>query len=124
MATDELIHVTRWHNGEKTFSPFSDGEMSRRRDAMQSLMDEAGIDACLFTSYHNICYFSGFLYCKFGRRYGAVLNRDGVTTVSAAIDGGQPWRRSVGDNVTYTDWRRDSYFTALKELLGGVKRLG
>ncbi|MAK18047.1 MAG: creatininase, partial [SAR116 cluster bacterium] len=68
--------------------------------------------------------FSGFLYCKFGRRYGAVLNADGVTTVSAAIDGGQPWRRSVGDNVTYTDWRRDSYFTALKDLLPGVKRLG
>ena len=124
MAADELIHVTRWHNGEKTYSPFSDGEMARRRDAMQARMDEAGIDACLFTSYHNICYFSGFLYCKFGRRYGAVLTRDGVTTVSAGIDGGQPWRRSVGDNVTYTDWRRDSYFTALKDLLPGIKRLG
>ena len=124
MAADELIHVTRWHNGEKTYSPFSDGEMARRRDAMQARMEEAGIDACLFTSYHNICYFSGFLYCKFGRRYGAVLNADGVTTVSAAIDGGQPWRRSVGDNVTYTDWRRDSYFTALKDLLPNVKRLG
>jgi creatinase len=124
MAADDLIHVTRWHNGEKTFSPFSDAEMTRRRDAMQARMDTAGIDACLFTSYHNICYFSGFLYCKFGRRYGAVLNADGVTTVSAAIDGGQPWRRSVGDNVTYTDWRRDSYFTALKDLLPNVKRLG
>ena len=108
MAADDLIHVTRWHNGEKSFSPFSDGEMARRRDAMQARMDDAGIDACLFTSYHNICYFSGFLYCKFGRRYGAVLNSNGVTTVSAGIDGGQPWRRSVGDNVTYSDWRRDS----------------
>ena len=108
MAADELIHVTRWHNGEKTFSPFSDGEMARRRDAMQAHMDSAGIDACLFTSHHNICYFSGFMYCKFGRRYGAVLNRDGVTTVSAGIDGGQPWRRSVSDNVTYSDWRRES----------------
>ena len=45
MAADELIHVTRWHNGEKTFSPFSDGEMARRRDAMQARMDAAGIDA-------------------------------------------------------------------------------
>ena len=42
MAADELIHVTRWHNGEKTYSPFSDGEMTRRRDAMQARMDEAG----------------------------------------------------------------------------------
>ncbi len=124
MAADNLVHVTRWHNGAKTFSPFSDAEMTRRRDAMQARMDAAGIDACLFTSYHNVCYFSGFLYCRFGRRYGAVVNGDGVTTVSAAIDGGQPWRRSVGDNVTYTDWRRDSYFTALKDLLPGVKRLG
>jgi creatinase len=124
MAADNLVHVTRWHNGAKTFSPFSDTEMTRRRDAMQARMDAAGIDACLFTSYHNVCYFSGFLYCRFGRRYGAVVNGDGVTTVSAAIDGGQPWRRSVGDNVTYTDWRRDSYFTALKDLLPGVKRLG
>ena len=124
MAADDLIHVTRWHNGEKTFSPFSDAEMARRSTAMQARMDAAGIDACLFTSYHNICYFSGFLYCKFGRRYGALLNAGGVTTVSAAIDGGQPWRRSVGDNVTYTDWRRDSYFTALKDLLPGVRRLG
>lgn len=124
MADDQMIHVTRWHNGEKSFSPFSDGEMARRRDAMQAIMDRDNIDACLFTSYHNVCYFSGFVYCKFGRRYGAVLNGDGVTTISAAIDGGQPWRRSVGDNITYTDWRRDSYFTAIKDLLVGVKRLG
>ena len=30
MAADDLIHVTRWHNGEKTYSPFSDSEMKRR----------------------------------------------------------------------------------------------
>ena len=53
-----------------------------------------------------------------------MLTRDGVTNVSAAIDGGQPLRQSVGDNVTYTDWRRNSYFTALKDLLPGIKRLG
>ena len=124
MTDTDMNHVTRWHNGEKPFSPFSTEEMERRSHAMQTRMDAAGIDACLFTSYHNICYFSGFLYCKFGRRYGAVLNANGVTTVSAGIDGGQPYRRSVGDNVTYSDWRRDSYFTALKDLIGNVKRLG
>jgi creatinase len=124
MSDDAMLHVTKWHNGTKTFQPFSEAEMTRRRDAMLGLMAQNDIDACLFTSYHNICYFSGFLYCYFGRRYGAVLNQHGVTTVSAAIDGGQPWRRSVGDNVTYTDWRRDSYFTALQQTLGKVKRLG
>ena len=58
MSNDQMIHVTRWHNGEKTFSPFSDAEMTRRRSAMQALMAENDIDACLFTSYHNVCYFS------------------------------------------------------------------
>ena len=50
MTSDQLIHVTRWHDGEKTFSFFSDDEMARRHDAMPAHMDEAGIDACLFTS--------------------------------------------------------------------------
>ena len=68
MAADELINVTCWHNGEKTYSPFSDGEMARRCDAMQPRMDEVGIDACPVTSYRNICYFFGFLCCKFGQR--------------------------------------------------------
>ena len=90
MAADELIHVTRWHNGDRVCCLFSDCEMARRCDGTQNRMDEAGIDACLFTAYHNICYFLGFLYYKFRRHYSAVLTRDGVTTVSAAIDGGQP----------------------------------
>ena len=68
MAADELIHVTRCHNGEKTNSPFLEREMARRQGAMQARMLDAGIDAGLFTSYHDICYFSGFLYCKFGLR--------------------------------------------------------
>ena len=77
MAADNLIHATRWHNGKKTYSPLSDSEMKRRSDAMQARMDAAGIDACLFTSYHNICYFSGFLYRKFGRRLRRGAERRG-----------------------------------------------
>ena len=100
MAADELIYMTRWHNGKKTYTPFSEGELARRHVAMQARVLDAGIDAGLFTSYHNTCYFSGFLYCKFGLRYGAVLTRDSVTTLSVAIDGGQLWQRSVSDNVT------------------------
>jgi creatinase len=119
-----MQHVTRWHYGEKAWLPFSEGEMQGRQDRMRQRMAELDLDACLFTSYHNICYFSGFLYCYFGRRYGLVLTHDAATTVSAAIDGAQPWRRSFGDNVTYTDWRRDNYFRALAELLKGVRRLG
>ena len=34
-----------------------------------------------------------------------VVGREGEpVSVSALIDGGQPWRRGYGDNVVYTDW--------------------
>src|SRR5450631_3109635 len=123
-STDDMLHVTQWHNGHKRWSPFSDAEMRRRQDGLRAHLAEHHIDAALFTSYHNICYYSGFLYCYFGRKYGLVIDDQKATTVTAAIDGGQPWRRTFGDNVTYTDWRKDSYFAAVKLLTKGVKRLG
>jgi creatinase len=119
-----MARVLTWHNGEKSWKPFSDAEMTRRQSLLRAYIAEHDIDACLLTSYHNICYFSGFLYCYFGRRYGLVLDGDGATTISAAIDGGQPWRRSFGDNITYTDWRKDNFFYAVQQKTKGVKRLG
>jgi hypothetical protein len=53
-----------------------------------------------------------------------VINANDATTITAAIDGGQPWRRSFGDNITYTDWRKDNFFRAVQQLTNGVKRLG
>ncbi|WP_206771997.1 M24 family metallopeptidase [Polymorphum gilvum] len=102
--------------------------MDGRQDGLRALMAEMRLDACLFTSYHNVCYFSGFLYCSFGRRYGFVVDAHTATTIAAGIDGGQPWRRSHGDALTYTDWRRDNFFFALQQVLarapGSVRRLG
>lgn len=121
---DDLQHIYRLHNGEKTYQPFSKTEMARRHDGMRAAMQTQNIDVCLFTSYHNICYYSGFLYCYFGRRYGAVLTESDIVTVSAGIDAGQPWRRSFADNVTYGDWHKDNYFQALKPLFKGAKRIG
>ncbi|MCB1386268.1 MAG: M24 family metallopeptidase, partial [Nitratireductor sp.] len=67
----------------------------------------------------------GFLYCYFGRKYGFLIDQDNATTISAGIDGGQPWRRSHGDNITYSDWRRDNFYAAIASLLKpGVKRIG
>ena len=120
----ELQHLVTWENGEKAWAPFSGGEMSRRQSAMRAHLAANDIDACLFTSYHNICYFSGFLYCYFGRRYGLVLTPDAATTVTPAIDGGQPWRRGFAENLIYTDWRRDNYFRAVQQCLGAAKRIG
>ncbi|MBO89969.1 MAG: creatininase [Rickettsiales bacterium] len=121
---DAMQNILTWHNGEKSHSPFSKSEMSRRQNAMRKHLDITGLDACLFTSYHNICYFSGFMYCAFGRRFAMVLTPTDAMTVTPAIDGGQPWRRSFADNLTYTDWKKDNYFHALKECLNPIKRLG
>ncbi len=112
------------NNGEKAVPTFSAIEMRRRQDAIRAHMAANDIDAALFTSYHNICCLSDFLYCYFGRRYGLVIDHDGATSISAGIDGGQPWRRTYGDNVTYTDWQKDNYFHAVRGLTKGVKRLG
>lgn len=116
------------HNGERVTGTFSDAEMRRRVSALRAMMAEHGVDAVVFTSYHNINYYSDFLYTAFGRQYALVVTADSHVTVSANIDAGQPWRRSFGDNVVYTDWQRDNYYHAISTVLdrAGVRsgRLG
>ena len=121
---NELLRLQNMHNGEKAVPTFSAAEMTRRQDGLRKILAELKLDAAILTSYHNICYFSDFLYCYFGRRYAFVVTPQKAISVSAGIDAGQPWRRTFGDNITYTDWRRDNYFHALQEALPGVKRLG
>jgi creatinase len=121
---NELLRLQNMHNGEKAVPTFSATEMTRRQDGLRKILTELKLDAAILTSYHNICYFSDFLYCYFGRRYAFVVTPQKAISVSAGIDAGQPWRRTFGDNITYTDWRRDNYFHALQEALPGVKRLG
>lgn len=87
-------------------------------------MTSKNVDACVFTSYHNIVYFSNYLYCSMGRPYALVITPDTQTTVSSLVDGGQPWRRTYGDNIIYTDWKRDNYISAVAELLGPVRNIG
>lgn len=111
-------------NGEKAPLPFSKAEYERRLKTLRGIMANRGVEAVLFTSMHNIAYYSGFLYCSFGRPYGCVVTADRCTTVSANIDAGQPWRRSFGDNVIYTDWERNNYWRAVKDVMGGAKSVG
>ena len=122
LERERLVDFTG--NGEKVKPTFSAQEMMRRLQAVRKHMADNGIDAALFTSYHNINYYADFMFCYFGRRYGLVVDQDKSTSISAGIDGGQPWRRTFGDNVTYTDWQKDNYFHAVRQLTGGVKRLG
>ena len=111
-------------NGERVEPTFSPAEFDRRQGATRAAMAGLDLEVALFTSYHNVCWLSDFLYCRFGRRYGLVVGPETVTSVSAGIDGGQPWRRTRGENVVYTDWQRDNYFEALKPLVGRAGRLG
>lgn len=118
----QLIQI---NNGDKTVGTFSHAEMQSRLDRLRAYMVSQDIDAALMTSYHNINYYADFLYCAFGRPYGLVVTHDNSVTISANIDGGQPWRRSQGDNIIYTDWQRDNYFLAVKQQLGEqTKRVG
>jgi len=92
-------------NGSKANLPFSHAEYENRLGKLRALMSDVGVDVVLLTSMHNIAYYSGFLYCSFGRPYACVVTAERCVTVSANIDGGQPWRRSYGENLIYTDWR-------------------
>ena len=111
-------------NGEKVTPMFSPQEMDRRLARLRTLMAELDLEAVLFTSYHNINYYADFLYCSFGRPYGLIVTADGQTSISANIDYGQPYRRTYGENVVYTDWQRDNYFRAIEQVLPRVRRMG
>ncbi|MDQ7071381.1 MAG: aminopeptidase P family protein [Rhodobacterales bacterium] len=111
-------------NGAKARLPFAISEYDTRLRKLRTEMAARGIDVVLLTSMQNIAYYSGFLYCSFGRPYACVVTQEASTTVSANIDGGQPWRRSAHDNVIYTDWKRDNYWRAVRNLVGNAARLG
>ncbi len=111
-------------NGRRVTPTFSSKEMKRRVKGLRLIMADLGVDAAVLTSIHCINYYSDFLYCSFGRRYALVVTQEQITSVSANIDGGQPGRRTVGENVVYTDWDRDNYFKALQRLVPADARIG
>jgi creatinase len=113
----------RFLQGEKQL-PFSSDEYDARLAGLRAIMHEQDVDACVFTSMHNIAYYSGFLYCSFGRPYGLVVTPTDSVTISAGIDAAQPWRRCHGDNITYTDWQRNNYWRAIKSVTGIGKTIG
>ncbi|WP_439154142.1 aminopeptidase P family protein [Yoonia sp.] len=113
----------RFHQGDKVL-PFAASEYDARLTGLRALMADKGIEAVVFTSMHNIAYYSGFLYCSFGRPYGLVVTPTESVTISAGIDAAQPWRRSHGDNITYTDWQRGNYWRAIRSVTGLGKVIG
>ncbi|MBE0553406.1 MAG: aminopeptidase P family protein [Rhodobacteraceae bacterium] len=113
----------RFHQGDRVL-PFSAEEYDDRIAGLRDVMELHGLDAVVLTSMHNIAYYSGFLYCSFGRPYGLVVTHDQSVTISAGIDAAQPWRRCHGDNITYTDWQRDNFWRAIVSVVGEGKQVG
>lgn len=113
----ELARLKELHNGEKQPLTFSDAEFERRLTGMRSIMAEKDLDAVVLTSYHSIKYYSDFLFTTFGRSYALVITAEDSVTVTANIDAGMPWRTSYGENIVYTDWRRDNFYFGLQEAL-------
>lgn len=114
----------RFHNGTKAVLPFGADEYEARLAGLRDIMESHELDAVVLTSMHNVAYYSGFLYCSFGRPYACVVTKTECVTVSAGIDAGQPWRRSHGDNITYTDWKRDNFWRVVTGIIGTGKVVG
>jgi creatinase len=111
-------------NGAKAPLPFAAAEYEARLAGLRRLLAAEGLDAAVLTSMHGIAYYSGFLYCSFGRPFGLVVTPERSVTVAANIDGGQPFRRCHGEALTYTDWQRDNFWRAVASLTGPGRRLG
>ena len=82
-------------NGDKAKLPFSKEEYNQRVENLRSVMDKDNLDMIILTSMHNIAYYSGFIYCSFGRPYGCIITEKKIVTISANIDASQPWRLSL-----------------------------
>ena len=104
-------------NDKRAALAFSLDEYQKRLAGLRAIMRHHEITTVILTSYHNIAYYSGFLYCSFGRPYALVVTDDRAVTISANVDGGQPWRRSAFENLVYTDWKRDNYWRAVRSLI-------
>jgi creatinase len=122
MTMPNLISID---NGERVRHSFSEAEYANRIAKLRAMMARNNVDTVLFTSYHNINYYSDFLYCSFGRFYGLVVTQDKSIIIAANIDGGQPWRKGVCDRaVIYTDWQQGNYFRAIAQEVPNQGRVG
>ena len=105
-------------NGSKSKLPFSNKEYEERLKKIRTAISKNNLDMIILTSMHNIAYYTGFIYCSFGRPYGCVITEKKIVTISANIDASQPWRHSFCENIVYTDWKRDNFLKAIVSIIG------
>ncbi len=115
---------SEFHNGSKAPLQFSVAEYDARLTGLRAIMVAQGVSVVVLSSMHNIAYYSGFLYCAFGRPYGLVVTADRSVVISAGIDAGQPWRRCAHEALTYTDWERNNYWRAIVHVAGEGRVVG
>ena len=72
-------------NGEKVKLPFSEKEYKERVSKLRTVMDKNNLDMIILTSMHNIAYYTGFIYCSFGRPYGCLITKKKIFTISAKV---------------------------------------
>jgi len=60
-------------NGSRSKLPFSNKEYENRLTMIRAIMSKNNLDMIILTSMHNIAYYTGFIYCSFGRPYGCVI---------------------------------------------------
>ena len=68
-------------NGEKAKLPFTNSEYDRRVNNLRTVMNKNNLDMVILTSMHNIAYYTGFIYCSFGRPYGCVVTKNKISTI-------------------------------------------
>jgi len=73
------------HNGDKAKLPFTDKEYQNRVNGLREAMSKNNLDMIILTSMHNIAYYTGFIYCSFGRPYGCIVTENKISTISALI---------------------------------------
>ena len=108
-------------NGSRAKLPFTDQEYKNRLNKIRKTMSKKKIDMVILTSMHNVAYYTGFIYCSFGRPYGCIITEKKIVTISANIDASQPWRRSNCENIIYTDWKKDNFLRAIVSIIGRDK---
>ena len=111
-------------NGSKVKLPFTETEYQNRLKKIRNVMSEKNIDMTILTSMHNVAYYTGFIYCSFGRPYGCVVTQEKIVTISANIDASQPWRRSHCENIIFTDFSIQSDFIFKRNHKRDVKLRG
>ena len=73
-------------NGEKVKLPFSPNEYQDRVVKLRKVMSENDIEMIILTSMHNIAYYTGFIYCSFGRPYGCVVTQNKIISFPISIN--------------------------------------